>query len=288
MKITRRRFLQLVESSIRKNLLNEVKKANNWEEYVNVGKTDADKKERRKLWMMWELWTRGDTEASYALMDADMPVNPTEYTGGYEGWVEWYKDMVKNKDAMAAMGRTKHFSVADHFKYVEKYFPEKAKLPTMRIAKSKADQKVVDDFMKDINFGEKPETKTADTAQAKRSGGSKGLSIFGFSEAPVVSGAVTRAQDIASFLLTRAAAPKNLPPAQKQQYPKQAALYAKNPSLFFKLAKGIKLTAAEEKEHAALTGKSSSEKKEANEAYRRIKKLSRAQIRNIVESTFFR
>ena len=161
MKISKNKIKSLVAEAMKKTILKEVK-ANNWQEYVNVGKNEANKQERRKLWMMWELWTKGDSKASFALMDATLPVNPTEYTGDYSGWVEWYKDMVKNKEAMASMGRTKNFNVDDHFKYVEKYFPKEAMIPTMKIAKMEADQQTVSNFINGLGFDKKPEAVALD------------------------------------------------------------------------------------------------------------------------------
>ena len=161
MKISKNKIKSLVAEAMKKTILKEVK-ANNWQEYVNVGKSEADRQERRKLWMMWELWTKGDSKASFALMDTTLPVNPTEYTGDYSGWVEWYKDMVKNKEAMASMGRKNNFNVADHFKYVDKYFPNEAKLPTMKIQKMNADQQVVDNFIDGLGFDKKPEAVALD------------------------------------------------------------------------------------------------------------------------------
>ena len=176
MKISKRKIKSLIAEAMQKTILKEVK-ANNWDEYVNVGKTEAAKQERRKLWMMWELWTKADSPASYVLMDApNIPVNPTQYTGGYDGWVEWYKDMVKNKEAMSSMGRTKNFNVADHFKYVEKYFPKEAMLPTMKIAKMKADQQVVDNFMTSLTaLDNQPQVASLDFLNKKLETNSKTL-----------------------------------------------------------------------------------------------------------------
>jgi hypothetical protein len=161
MKISKNKIKSLVAEAMKKTILKEVK-ANTWEEYVNVGKSEADKQKRRRLWAMWELWTKPtqvQVELSYA---KSLPVNPAEYAADYSGWVNWYIDVTKNKEAMSAMGRTKNFNVDDHFKYVEKYFPNAAKDPTMQIAKMKADQQTVSNFINGLGFDKKPEAVALD------------------------------------------------------------------------------------------------------------------------------
>lgn len=254
----------MVENAIRTSIIKEEKAANNWEEYVAVGSNEAEQQERRKLWMMWELWTKGDSPASFALFDDDsLPVNPTSFTGGYEGWKNWYKAVVKNKEAMDAMGRKvgTYFTVADHFKYVEKFFPEKAKLPTIKIKKMAADQKVVDDFMAGLNFGDAAAKKQP--AQQKKEAPkkqepdmnlsrAKSGNIFGFKESPSLKSGVSAAQSIEEYLLTQARPPSVLPLKQREQYPKQAALYAKNPALFWKKANDKALSSQEETKLAGI------------------------------------
>ncbi len=160
MKISKNKIKSLVAEAMKKTILKEVK-ANNWEEYVNVGKSEADKQKRRRLWAMWELWTK-PTQVNVELSNANLPVNPTNYAVDYNGWVNWYIDVTKNKEAMAAMGRTKNFNVDDHFKYVETYFPNAAKEPTMKIAKMKADQQTVNNFIDELGFDKKPEAVALD------------------------------------------------------------------------------------------------------------------------------
>ena len=289
MKISKRKIESLVAEAIKKTVLKEVK-ANNWQEYVNVGKTEADRQERRKLWMMWELWTKGDSKASFALMDATLPVNPTEYTGDYGGWVEWYKDMVKNKEAMASMGRKNNFNVDDHFKYVDKYFPNEAKLPTMKIQKMNADQQVVDNFIQGLNALEK-EPKFAKLDLPGKDKDKKDLAlssepsrnIFGFDEKPKAKGkTVTRAQSIEGYLLTQAIPPASLPLDIRNQYPKQSEMYKKNPSLFHKLAKGESLTSDEEAAYAKLVGKDASTRIAGGEPVKESKHINENRIRAII------
>lgn len=266
MKISRNKLKHLVEQSMKSVLVNEAtKKANDWPEYVAVGKTPAEQNERRKLWFLWDLWTK-PTQVQVELStnpEVKLPVNPAEYAADYSGWVKWYKDMLKNTEAMASMGKKpgQHFSVADHFKYVQKFFPDSAKLPSMKLqAKQDAIQAAeeVKKMVPDFSLPEETAPK-AKPSQQKKEEPSMNLStepsknIFGFQEAPVTNGeGVSRAQSIEEFLTTRASAPAMLPLKTREQYPKQAALYAKNPTLFWKKANDKKLSPQEESKLATI------------------------------------
>lgn len=165
MKISRNKLKRLVEQSMKKVLVNEAtKKATNWDEYVAVGKTEEEQNERRKLKLLWRIWTH-PTQAQVELSTnpkVNLPVNPTDgYDLEYSGWVAWYKDMIKNPDAMASMGKKvgQHFSVDDHFKYVEKYFPDGAKIPSMKLKEKETTQEVVSDLMAGLNFGDAADSR---------------------------------------------------------------------------------------------------------------------------------
>lgn len=237
MKISRNKLKQLVEQSMKKMVKENMTKEESdakWEKYVDVGKSEDEKNERRKIWILWEMWT-GATPASFALEKAKLPVNPTQYLSGYEGWNEWYKDVVKNKEAMDAMGRkvNTYFSVSDHFKYIAKFFPEEAKLPSMKLEKAKLDKQVVDEFMSGINYGDSAKSKKPEEMKEEEN-------IFGFKETQMSDMGGLRQQSFDQWLLTRADPPSfsQIPSEMKKAFPLTVLMYTKAPTEFYKLAKG--------------------------------------------------
>lgn len=245
MKISRNKLKKLVEQSM-KRMINEDKKANNWEEYIAVGKNQEQKNDRRKVMVMWQMWTDPTSQYSYRLMDFNLPVNPTQFTSGYEGWNDWYKAMMKNKEAMASMGKNvgDHFSVADHFKYVDKFFPKDTKDASMKLQTAKLDKQVVDNLMSGLNFEDalKSDDQIQNIGKTKEIPEEK--NIFGFKE-PKQTGSGTGAQlagqSLDQWLLKYTI---QFPPASKipletqKTYPLTVLMYSKAPEEFWKLSQG--------------------------------------------------
>jgi len=312
MKITRRKFLQLIESSIRKNLLKEEEQkkeglTKEWQNYVNVASSEDDRKKRLKIAILWTSLTTGQQGIEAA--EKDIPVNPAEEEAGYSGWKSWYKKVVANKEMMSKIGRTvgTYFSVDDFFKLVNIYeinYDEQSIKTNLE-----QNKEVVDDFMAGINFGSATRNSLS------------GLSAVSSSvKADKTQQRIKRFKSVAQKFDTD---PDNIDynklNSDIEDLKKEGAykifevVHAitkffnneEKASEFFD-AIDLKVPTRSEVENSEeyksgksavdksflgkldIFSKTSGGKKEANESYRRTKKLTRAQIRNIVESTFFR
>lgn len=157
MRLNRHQLRRLISEQYQ--ILNEA--AQNWNQYIEAGKTPESKEKRKKIKLRWE--QVGGNKTLYPPDEVKSPASPAKFSNDYTGWTKWYFACIKDPGAMKLIGRQATYPKGEnngHISPDEMLATYAAMIPPSKLdvaskmAKTDSDKKMVDDFMAGLDFGD--------------------------------------------------------------------------------------------------------------------------------------